>query len=421
MLTKAPRGTNDFLPGEVEKWHYIEEKVRNICKIYGYREVRTPVFEHTELFSRGVGDTTDIVEKEMYTFFDRSQRSISLRPEGTAPTVRAFLEHKLYAEPQPTKLYYLGPMFRYDKPQAGRFRQFHQFGIELFGTDHPAGDAEVIGLAMDFYGSLGLTKLEVRINSVGCPVCRKEHKVKLQEFLQDKLTGLCQNCQGRFDRNPIRILDCKSENCRELTLGAPNTAGCLCENCHNHFHQVQKYLTQIGINYILDESLVRGLDYYTNTAFEIIYQGIGAQSAIGGGGRYNGLVEQIGGQMVPGIGFGLGLERLLMTMEHQRVNIPIEEKMDVFVITLGEKADEAGFTLMSKLRRAGIRADKDYLGKNLKGQLKQANRAATDFCLIIGDDELEKGIAVLKQMESGEQQELKLDAIEEYLITQLRG
>ncbi|MBS4025039.1 MAG: histidine--tRNA ligase, partial [Clostridia bacterium] len=335
MLTKAPRGTNDFLPGEVEKWHYIEEKVRNICKIYGYREVRTPVFEHTELFSRGVGDTTDIVEKEMYTFFDRSQRSISLRPEGTAPTVRAFLEHKLYAEPQPTKLYYLGPMFRYDKPQAGRFRQFHQFGIELFGTDHPAGDAEVIGLAMDFYGSLGLTKLEVRINSVGCPVCRKEHKVKLQEFLQDKLTGLCQNCQGRFDRNPIRILDCKSENCRELTLGAPNTAGCLCENCHNHFHQVQKYLTQIGINYILDESLVRGLDYYTNTAFEIIYQGIGAQSAIGGGGRYNGLVEQIGGQMVPGIGFGLGLERLLMTMEHQRVNIPIEEKMDVFVITLG--------------------------------------------------------------------------------------
>jgi histidyl-tRNA synthetase len=405
----------------VEKWHYIEEKVRKVCKIYGYREVRTPVFEHTELFSRGVGDTTDIVEKEMYTFFDRSQRSITLRPEGTAPTVRAFLEHKLYAEPQPTKLYYLGPMFRYDKPQAGRFRQFHQFGIELFGTDHPSSDAEVIGLAMDFYRSLGLTKLEVHLNSVGCPVCRKEHKVKLQEFLQDKLTGLCQNCQGRFDRNPIRILDCKSESCRELTVGAPNTTNCLCENCHTHFDQVQKYLTQIGINYILDESLVRGLDYYTNTAFEIIYRGIGAQSAIGGGGRYNGLVEQIGGQRVPGIGFGLGLERLLMTLEHQSITIPIEEKTDVFVITLGEKADEAGFSLMTKLRRAGIRVDKDYLGKNLKGQLKQANRLAADFCIIIGDDELDKGMAVVKQMESGEQQELKLDVIEEYLITQLRG
>jgi histidyl-tRNA synthetase len=420
LLTKAPRGTNDFLPGEVEKWHYIEEKVREICKIYGYREIRTPVFEHTELFLRGVGDTTDIVEKEMYTFYDRSQRSITLRPEGTAPTVRSFLEHKLYAEPQPTKLYYLGPMFRYDKPQAGRFRQFHQFGIELFGSDHPSSDAEVIGLAMDFYRSLGLTNLEVRLNSVGCPVCRKEHKIKLQEFLQDKLTGLCQNCQGRFDRNPMRILDCKSEICRELTAGAPSTAGSLCENCASHFEQVQKYLSRIGINYLLDESLVRGLDYYTNTAFEIIYQGIGTQNVIGGGGRYNGLVEQIGGQSIPGIGFGLGLERLIMTLEHQGIAIPVVEKLDVFIISLGEKANEAGFSLLAKLRRAGIRADKDYLGRNLKGQLKQANRLAAEFSVIIGDDELAKEMVVIKQMESGEQQELKLDNIVAYFATQLR-
>ncbi|MDW7673145.1 MAG: histidine--tRNA ligase [Bacillota bacterium] len=419
MLTTAPRGTNDFLPGDVEKWQYIERIVREICEHYGYQEIRTPIFEHTELFLRGVGDTTDIVEKEMYTFVDRGERSLTLRPEGTASTVRSFIEHKLYANPQPTKLYYLGPMFRYDRPQAGRYRQFHQFGIELFGTNHPSSDAEVIGLAMDFYKRLGLTGLEVRLNSVGCPSCRQEHKVKLQQYLEEKLASLCKNCQGRFERNPLRILDCKSSTCQELTVGAPTITTCLCPSCIDHFAAVKKYLDILNITYKLDETLVRGLDYYTNTAFEIVYQGIGAQSAIGGGGRYNGLVEQVGGQAIPGIGFGLGLERLLMTLEHQGVKLPLANKLDTFIVALGSAADGLGFKLMQELRTSGIKADKDYLEKNFKGQLKQADRKGAQYCIIIGEDELARNAAIVKHMASGSQEEIKVDEITKYLLSQL--
>lgn len=420
MLTTAPRGTNDFLPGTVEKWLYIEERARQICSRFGYREIRTPIFEHTELFLRGVGDTTDIVEKEMYTFTDRGERSLTLRPEGTASTVRAFLEHKLYAEVQPTKMYYIGPMFRYDRPQAGRYRQFHQFGVELFGTNHPSSDAEVITLAMEFFRSLGLDNLEVRLNSVGCPICRQEHKNKLQEFLGGKISGLCNNCQGRFERNPMRILDCKSKTCQELITGAPTTAKCLCEQCATHFDGVKEYLEAMDIKYFLDESLVRGLDYYTNTAFEIIYQGIGTQSAICGGGRYNGLVEQLGGkETVPGIGFGLGLERLLLTLEHQGIKLPIEKKIDVFVVNLGQNTDITSFKLMNQLRQQGFSVDKDYLGKNLKSQMKLADKKGAEYAVILGEDEINTGIATVKHMQTGDQQQVAMAELEQFLRDKL--
>ncbi|HWJ02606.1 MAG TPA: histidine--tRNA ligase, partial [Verrucomicrobiae bacterium] len=310
MLTQRPKGTNDILPGQVEKWHYVEDIIRQICREYGYQEVRTPVFEHTELFQRGVGETTDIVEKEMYTFVDKGERSITLRPEGTAGVCRAYAENKLYANPQPVKVYYVGPMFRYEKPQAGRFRQFNQFGIEVFGTVNPAVDAEVISLAMDFYERLGLKGLEVHINSVGCKKCRPVHKVKLQEFLKARLEKFCPNCQGRFERNPLRMLDCKSPICQELSAGAPTTTQCLCEDCADHFEKVKGYLDRVGVRYRVNERLVRGLDYYTKTAFEIMVEEIGAQSAICGGGRYDGLIEEIGGPPTPGIGFALGMERI---------------------------------------------------------------------------------------------------------------
>lgn len=411
MVTAGPRGTNDFLPGQVEKWQYIEEVIRKICAQYDYHEIRTPIFEHTELFLRGIGDTTDIVEKEMYTFEDKKKRSLTLRPEGTAPTVRSFLQHKLYADSQPTKLFYMGPMFRYDKPQAGRYRQFHQFGIELFGTNHPSSDAEVISVAMDLYQRLGLTNLEVKLNSVGCPVCRQKHKEELQQFLNDRLEQLCKDCKGRYDRNPMRILDCKSETCSELVLDAPTTTRCLCDDCSSHFEAVKKNLDLLNIKYNVDEKLVRGLDYYTNTAFEIVYSGIGAQSSIGGGGRYNGLVEQMGGSSIPGIGFGLGLERLLLSLEHQNIQLPIKEGLDVFLITLGEEAENKGFQLLYQLRQAGISADKDYLGKGMKGQMKTANKRNAKYALIIGEEELNKGVFVVKNMTEGHQDEISQDNI----------
>ncbi|MGF7185369.1 histidyl-tRNA synthetase [Desulfitispora alkaliphila] len=416
MLTKGPRGTNDFLPNEIEKWQFVEEIIRDLCTQYGYREIRTPIFEHTELFLRGVGDTTDIVEKEMYTFEDRGERSLTLRPEGTAPTVRAFLQHKLYADAQPIKLYYIGPMFRYDRPQAGRYRQFHQFGIELFGTNHPSSDAEVISVAMEFYQRLGLKGLEVKLNSVGCPQCRQDHKAQLQEYLQVKMSELCSNCQGRFDRNPMRILDCKSENCSELVADAPTTTRCLCSQCSSHFEDVKKYLDLLEISYTVDEKLVRGLDYYTNTAFEIVYQGIGAQSSIGGGGRYNGLVEQMGGNPVPAIGFGLGLERLLLSLEHQNIEIPTKVTCEAYIVTLGEKAEATGVKILNDMRKQGIRGDKDYTGKSFKGQLKLADKKGAKYAIIIGDNELEKGKVTIKNMGTGDQDNIKIDNLISFLI-----
>ncbi|AEF95084.1 Histidyl-tRNA synthetase [Desulfotomaculum nigrificans CO-1-SRB] len=415
MLTTRPRGTNDILPGEVEKWQYLEELARQVCREYGYSEIRTPIFEHTELFARGVGETTDIVEKEMYTFTDRGDRSITLRPEGTAAVVRAYLENKLYALPQPIKLFYIGPMFRYDRPQAGRFRQFHQFGVEVFGSNSPAIDAEVIAMAMDIYHRIGLTNLELHINSVGCPQCRPVLRQKLQEYFRPQLAELCPNCQGRFDRNPLRILDCKSEKCQEIGRHAPTTLDVLCPECQAHFELVKGYLDAVGVKYIVDNRLVRGLDYYTNTAFEIMTRDIGAQSSIGGGGRYNGLIEACGGSAAPGIGFALGLERILLTAERQGITFPISRGPAVFVATVGAGAETESFALVQKLRRHGIAADKDYLGRSLKAQMKYAGKLDARLVIILGEEELSRGVAVVRNMQAGSQEEVPLADIISYV------
>lgn len=406
MLTTRPRGTADILPGQVENWQYIEAMAAQVCREYGYREIRTPVFEHTELFVRGVGETTDIVEKEMYTFQDRGERSITLRPEGTASVVRAYLENKLYAGPQPVKAYYIGPMFRYDRPQAGRYRQFHQFGVEVFGAQQPAVDAEVMALAMDFYARLGLTDLELHINSLGCSTCRATVRDKLRQYFQPVLGELCLNCQSRYDRNPLRILDCKSSHCAELALEAPTTADCLCADCQAHFEQVQLYMQDLGIPYVLDKQLVRGLDYYTHTAFEIMAPDIGAQSSIGGGGRYNGLIEACGGPPTPGIGFALGLERILLAMEKSGKLPQIQARPLVFLVAIGDRAVRSSFSLLARLRAAGIAADMDYQGRSPKAQMKYAGKLGVRYAVITGEEELQRGSVVLRDMNAGEQREI---------------
>ena len=403
MLTTRPRGTSDILPGEVEKWRVLEKRFRVICREYGYSEIRTPVFEHTELFLRGVGDTTDIVEKEMYTFLDRGGRSVTLRPEGTAPAVRAYLEGRLHTGPQPVKLFYTGPMFRYDRPQAGRFRQFHQFGAEVFGAHDPAVDAEVIAMAMAFYGGLGLNDLELRLNNVGCPRCRPVLRDKLQEYFRPRVADLCKNCGERLAKNPLRILDCKEERCRELGKGAPATLDCLCEECRVHFESVQRYLDLLGVVCVIDNRLVRGLDYYTHTAFEIMAPDIGAQSSIGGGGRYNGLIEVCGGSPAPGIGYALGVERILLAMERQGVAAAADERLDVFVVTAGTAAGDEAFRLLFQIRGAGIAADKDYLGRSLKAQMKYAGKTGARVALIVGEEEIEQGTVLVREMSTGEQ------------------
>ncbi|OIQ08399.1 histidine--tRNA ligase [Moorella thermoacetica] len=414
MLTSRPRGTEDILPEEVGRWYLLENTAREVSRLYGYREIRTPIFEHTELFNRGVGDTSDIVEKEMYTFIDRGDRSLTLRPEGTAPVVRAFVEHSLEARGLPVKLFYLGPMFRYGRPQAGRLRQFHQFGVEAFGSRDPALDAEVIALAMDFYTRLGLKDLELHLNSVGCPACRPAHREKLKAYLRPRLEELCPTCQGRFERNPLRIFDCKSPACQEIVREAPTVTASLCPDCAGHFHRVQEYLKALGVEFILDEHLVRGLDYYTKTAFEIMVKGIGAQSSIGGGGRYDGLVAALGGKQVPGIGFGLGLERVLLALETQGQEPPPEGGVDVLVVTAGTGVALAAFRLLAALRAAGIRADKDYLERSLKGQMKYANRYPARMAVILGEEELARGRVSVRHLDAGSQEEVPLEAVVDY-------
>jgi len=421
MLTAGPKGTNDILPGEIEKWHYLEEVIREICRQYGYSEIRTPVFEHTELFLRGVGDTTDVVEKEMYTFIDKGKRSISLRPEQTASVVRSYVEHKIYAQPQPTKVYYLGPMFRYANVQAGRYRQFHQFGVEVLGSYDPVVDAEVITMAMEFYHRIGLHGMELHINSVGCKECRPVHRQRLLEFLNPKEKKLCHLCRSRLAKNPMRILDCKEEQCQELSRGAPATADCLCEKCASHFAMVRKYLDDVGIQYTVNDRLVRGLDYYTNTAFEIMISNIGAQSSIGGGGRYDGLIEEVGGPPTPGIGYALGLERIIAAMERQGLEFAKGRTFDVFVAALGEKAREQAFKLVLDFRRAGLVAEMDLMGRSLKAQMKFADRFNSGFTLILGDEELAKGVIVARNMAAGEQTEIPLTGILEHLVKHKRN
>ena len=420
MLIKAPRGTKDIVPAEAYKWNYLEGKFRDLCRLYGYEEIRTPIFEHTELFKRGVGDTTDIVQKEMYTFKDRRDRDLTLKPEGTAGVIRAFIENKMYAETQPTKLFYITPCFRYERPQSGRQRQFHQFGVEAIGSDTPSLDAEVISLAMQFLGEAGLKDLTVSINSVGCPVCREEYNQLLKDYLAAKADVLCDLCNDRRDKNPMRVIDCKNETCQANIVDIPLMADHLCENCKDHFSQLKLYLDEMDINYVVDKKIVRGLDYYKRTAFEIISNDLGAQSTVCGGGRYDGLVEQIGGPSgYSGIGFGLGAERLLLTLEANGVEIGNPNHTDIFVVTIGDKAKLKSFSILKDLRDNHISADKDHLDRSLKAQFKYSNKINAKYTIVIGDDELDKDEATLKNMETGDQKLIKISELVEELRTVL--
>lgn len=411
MLTKAPKGTKDMMPEEAHKWKYIEEEFANICELYGFHEIRTPIFEHTELFQRGVGDSTDIVQKEMYSFQDFGHRDITLKPEGTSPVVRAFVEHKLFAGSQPNKFYYSTPCFRYEKPQAGRLRQFHQFGIETFGSSDMMADAEIICLAQDFLKKMGITDIELRINSVGCPDCRKKHREALRKFLEPKYDKLCDTCKDRYDRNPMRILDCKSPICQELVKGAPMMIDYLCDDCHNAFEELKGNLDALGVEYTVDPGIVRGLDYYTKTAFEFVTSTIGAQGTVCGGGRYDHLVEEIGGPETPGVGFGLGKERLLLTMEACGTKIPEPKETDVFIAVMGDEARKAGLKLMHEMRDEGIKVQMDIMGRNIKNQFKYANRIKAAKTIVIGADELAGNRFAIKDMETGNQIEVPMEMI----------
>ncbi len=411
MLTKGPRGTKDVLPSDAYKWHYVEGIVKDVAKRFGFEEIRTPTFEHTELFERGVGDTTDVVEKEMYTFEDRGKRSITLKPEGTASVARSFIENKLYAYAQTTKLFYITPVFRYERPQAGRFREHHQFGVELFGSSNPSVDAEVINLAMTIYENLGIEKLELRINSIGCPKCRAEYHEILKKYLESRLDKLCKTCQGRFDRNPLRIIDCKNDSCQAELTEVPLMLDHICDECKDHFETLKKYLEASGLNYIVDPKIVRGLDYYTKTAFEIITDEAGKKGTVCGGGRYDKLVEDCGGPATPGVGFGMGLERAILALENQEVEIPQPKGLDVFIVTMGDKASYEGFRLVNELRKAGLIADKDHLNRSVKAQFKYANKVNANYTIVIGEDELSKGIVKLKNMVDGEEKEIALNDV----------
>lgn len=415
MLTNAPKGTKDVLPDQVYKWHYVEKEFAEICEKYGFREIRTPVFENTELFVRGVGDTTDIVQKEMYTFKDNGNRSITLKPEGTSPAVRSFIEHKQYAEVQPTKYYYNTPCYRYEKPQSGRLREFHQFGIEIFGTPSMLADAEVICLGYDFLKQMGITDIELRISSVGCPQCRRKHREVLKKFLAPRYNELCDTCKDRYERNPMRIIDCKSEICQAIVRDAPMMMDYLCDDCSNAFDEVQKALNSLGIEYVIDPRIVRGLDYYTKTAFEFVTTSIGAQGTVCGGGRYDHLIEEVGGPPIPGVGFGLGIERLLMLMESNGAEIPKPEPLKAFIAVMGEPAKSFGLKLLRDLRNKGIKAEMDTLERNIKGQFKYADRLGAQYTVVIGDNELADGAVSIKEMAKSEQREVKLENLLEEL------
>jgi len=415
MLTNAPKGTKDVLPDQVYKWHFLEKAFAGICERYGFKEVRTPIFEHTELFTRGVGDTTDIVEKQMYTFEDYAKRSLTLKPEGTASVVRAFVEHKQYAEVQPTKYFYDIPCFRYEKPQSGRLREFHQFGIEIFGTSNMMADAEVICLAKDFLEELGIENVELRINSIGCPNCRENYRKTLKDFLAPKYEDLCDTCKGRYERNPMRILDCKSEVCQELVQGAPVMLDYICEECSIAFTDLKKNLTAMEVAFIVDTGIVRGLDYYTKTAFEFVSNKIGAQGTVCGGGRYDHLIEELGGPPIPGVGFGLGIERLLLTLEANGIEIAEPPSVDVFIAIMGDRAKEYGLSLLRQLRLKGVKAEIDLLARNFKGQFKYANRLNAKYTLVIGDNELDEKMITIKDMATSEQRLVPIDNIFEEL------
>ncbi|MDC3423844.1 histidine--tRNA ligase [Aquibacillus sp. 3ASR75-11] len=424
MDVKAPRGTQDILPSESEKWQYVEKVLTNLCRTFNYKEIRTPIFEHTELFQRGVGDTTDIVQKEMYTFKDKGDRSITLRPEGTASVVRAYVQNKLYGLPtQPSKLFYFGPMFRYERPQQGRMRQFVQFGVEALGSADPAIDAEVMALAMNSYQQLGLQSLKLVINSLGDDASREAHRNALMEHFEPYRTALCNDCQIRLNQNPLRVLDCKDDRNHPAMKNAPSILDYLNDYSSTYFEEVKGYLDQMGIPYVIDKNLVRGLDYYNHTAFEIMSdaEGFGAITTLSGGGRYNGLVADLGGPETPGIGFALSVERLLMALEAEGITLPIDQKLDCYLVALGEEAQKEAVRLTYQLRKAGIQVDKDYMDRKFKAQFKAADRLHAKYVIVLGEEELQDKIVNVKHMKSGIQKEVPVNQLVDYLNKELQG
>jgi len=409
MRIQAIRGVKDIMPDEIEKWRWVENKANQVFNRYGFKEIRLPIFEKTKLFSRGIGETTDIVEKEMYTFEDRGGEKVTLRPEGTASVVRAFIEHKMYTTQTVQKFYYLGPMFRYERPQAGRFRQFYQIGVEALGSHNPSIDVEVMIMLMEFFNVLGLNQFELQINSLGCNKCRPEYQETLKKSITNHLTDLCKNCNTRYQKNPLRVLDCKIERDIEIASKLPRITDHICNECKCHFEKVQGLLRETQIPYSINSNLVRGLDYYTHTAFEVTSRELGTQNAISGGGRYNTLVEEFEGPPTPCFGFALGLERLISLIPFDKME-SIETNPDVFVVALGEEAKLKVFNLVHQLRSVGISVERDYDGGSIKSQMRKANRSASSFALIIGENEIKSGNYQLKNMHDGKQSNITADS-----------
>ena len=414
-INKAPRGTNDVLPEESYKWQFVEQKLLETAGLYGFREIRVPVFEHTEVFIKNVGDTTDVVQKEMYTFTDKGDRSITLRPEFTAGVMRSIVENSLTAGALPVKVCYLGGCYRYEKPQAGRLREFHQFGVECIGAASPVADAEVISLANQLLMDIGIKKISLEINSIGCPVCRAEYHKALKAYFESKSSELCGTCQDRLERNPMRILDCKSPVCSAIAKEAPVVIDFLCDDCKAHFEAVKAYLDAMNIEYKVNPRIVRGLDYYNRTVFEFVSGDIGAQSTVCGGGRYDGLLENMDGQAQPGLGFAMGVERLLMVLESQNAEIPASKPCDIYIAPMGEAASLKATVLCKELRDEGFEAQTDIIGRGLKAQMRYANKLGARFTIVLGDSEIESSKARLKCMENGEETEVDINALPDAL------
>lgn len=415
-MIQIPKGTKDVLPKQSHLWQYVEKTARETAEAFGFREIRTPVFEYTELFSRGVGDTSDIVNKEMYTFLDKGNRSVTLRPEGTAGVARAFVENGLAGGVMPFKAYYLISAFRYERPQAGRLRQFHQFGAELYGADGAYADAEAISLADSFLKNLGLRQVKLCLNSIGCAHCRAKYHEALKNYFAPHLDEMCSDCKTRFETNPMRMLDCKEEGCKRFTTNAPKMLDYLCDDCKNHFETVKGLLDSCGIEYEIDPSIVRGLDYYSRTVFEFVTSAAGAQGTVLGGGRYDTLLSEIGGKNVPAVGFAAGMERLLMVMDAENAPFGEEKKTDCYLLGMDEKSREKAFLLANELRKAGIYAENDLMCRSVKAQFKYADKVGARFVAVIGENELKDGAAEVKDMKTSSSEKVKFAELAQYLL-----
>ena len=419
-MISIPKGTKDVLPADAYKWHFVEDTARKIAARYNLKEIRTPVFEHTELFLRGVGDTTDIVNKEMYTFLDKGERSITLKPEGTAGVVRSFIENGLASGVLPLKMYYLTPVFRYERPQAGRLREHHQFGVEIFGGKGPETDAEVILLARDYIAALGVEGVELNLNSIGCKHCRPKFNEALKEYLRPHLPEMCDTCRSRFDKNPLRILDCKEEVCSKINENAPKTVDFLCDECREHFEKLKEILDACGVKYRLNPKLVRGLDYYSKTVFEFVSTSIGSQGTVLGGGRYDTLIENLGGPQVPAVGFGSGIERMLLVLENTGKRIPEEAPLGVYVAGLDDGGRKAAFQLCDTLRKMDVSAEFDHAARSVKAQFKYAGKVGAKYVVVIGSNELESGEYTVKNMADSTSETVKAERVAEYLAQKLQ-